>query len=170
MANKAHLYLKMTLYVMLLILAELMQTSVFGNLDFRLTPSVMPIAVACIGLFEGSQRGCILGLVGGCLWAWSTQLSYYGAWCIVILTVIGTMAGLVTELYLLRGIQTTLCLCAIAMLLTEGMYLLMGILGGSIPLYALFNTFLPETVISLLCCLFFYPLTAYVAKIGGTHG
>lgn len=170
MSSKTLFRVKMALYVLVLILAELLQTSVFGSLKLGLVPSVMPVAVVCISIVEGSQRGCIFGLVGGCLWAWSTELSYYGAWCIVCLTVIGTLAGMVTERFLLRGIKTALCISAPALLLTEGLYLVTSVISGRVPFYAFFTIFLPEAVIALLLCLLFYPLTAYISRIGGFHG
>jgi cell shape-determining protein MreD len=160
----------MALYVLVLLLAELLQTSVFGGLHLGLTPCVMPAAVACISLFEGSQRGCIFGLVGGCIWAWSTQLSYYGAYVIVMLTLIGTIAGLVTERFLLRGIKTALAITVPAMLLTEGIYLLALVLLGQVPASAFLTVLLPEVLIALILCLALYPLTAKISQIGGFHG
>ncbi len=170
MSSKTQFRLKMLLYILLLILAELVQTSVFGSLRLGLAPSVMPVAVACISLFEGAQRGGVLGLAGGCIWAWSTELSYYGAWCIVALTAVGVLAGLVTEGFLLRGIQTALCISVPALLLTAGVKLLTAVLSGHVPAYALFTMFVPETLIALLLCLLFYPLTACIFRIGGLHG
>lgn len=170
MSSKTLFRVKIALYALLLILAELLQTSVFGNLNLGLVPSVVPVAVACISLFEGAEKGSLYGLAGGCLWAWSTELSYYGAWCIVILTVIGALGGLVTERFLLRGIKTALCISLPALLLTEGVYALASVFAGTIPFRVIFTTFLPETLISLILCLVFYPLTAYISRIGGFHG
>ncbi len=170
MTSKTLFRLKMVLYAVLLIIAELLQTSVFGNVGGRLSPAAMPVAVVCICLFEGSQRGCIFGLIGGCLWAWSTKLGYYGAWCIVILTVIGTLVGYVTEQFLLQGLQTALFSTIPAVLLTKGVYLLAGAVGGLVPYFSFVTVFLPELVISLILCLVFYPLTLAVSKIGGSYG
>lgn len=170
MSSKTLFRIKMTLYALLLILAELLQTSVFGNLNLGFVPSAMPVAVACISLFEGSQRGCIFGLAGGCIWAWSTEMSYYGAWCIVALTVTGALAGLITERFLLRGIKTALCICASALLLTEGLYVLVSVFSGVIPVLALVTVFLPEMVAGLILCLLFYFLSAHISRIGGFHG
>ncbi len=168
MSSKTRFRLKMALYGLLLVLAQLLETALFGSLG--LVPSLMPVAVAMISLFEGAQRGCIFGLAGGCIAAWSTELSIYGAWCIVILTVIGGLAGLVTERFLLRGIKTALCISAPALALTEGVYVLTSIFIGRLPAMALLDTFLPDVALALAFCLVFYPLTACISRIGGFHG
>lgn len=170
MSSKTQFRMKMALYGAILILAELLQTAVFGELQLGFVPCVMPIAVACISLFEGAQRGCIFGLLGGCLWAWSTALSMYGAWCIVILTVIGTLAGLITERFLLRGVKTALCISAVSLLLTDGLYVIAGAAASRIPTGALVSVFLPESLVSLLLGLLFYAVTAQISRIGGFHG
>ena len=170
MSSKTQFRVKMALYVSILVLAELMQTAVFGSLDLGVVPCVMPVAVVCISLFEGAQKGAIFGLVGGCLWAWSTALSMYGAWCIVIVPVIGTLAGLITERFLLRGVQTALCMSAGALLLTDGLYVLVRAASGHIPIGAFVTLFIPECLLSLVLCLPFYALTAQISRIGGFHG
>ena len=170
MSSKTQFRIKMALYAAVLILAELLQTAVFGELSLGLVPCVMPVAVACIGIFEGSERGCIFGLAGGCLWAWATALSIYGAWCIVSLPAIGFLAGLITERVLLRGPKTALSISAGALVLTDGVYVLAQILSGKIPAGALVTIFVPECLLSLALCLLIYPLTAQISRIGGFHG
>ncbi len=170
MSTKTLFRLKMALYAAVLLLAELLQTAVFGSLSLGLVPCVMPLAVVCIALFEGGEKGCIFGLVGGCLWAWGTSLSYYGAICIVLLCAIGTATGLITERYLLRGLPTALCTGAAALLLTDGLYVLEEIISGRIPGKAFFTLFIPECLLSLVLGLLFYAMIAQISRIGGTHG
>lgn len=170
MSSKTRYRLKMALYVLVLLLAELLQTSVFGGLQLRVSACVMPVAVACISLFEGSQRGCIFGLAGGCIWAWSDQLSYYGAFIIVSLTLIGTISGLVTERFLLRGIKTALAITVPAIIFTEGVDLLVRVLLGQVPAYAFGTVLVPEILIALVLCLGVYPVTAQISQMGGFHG
>ena len=112
MTSKTQFRIKMALYAVILIVAELLQTSVFGSMSFGLVPSVMPVAVSCISVCEGAERGSIFGLAGGCLWAWSTRLTFYGAWCILLLTATGILAGIITDRYLLQGIKTALSISA----------------------------------------------------------
>ena len=170
MATKTRRRVQMALYALVLVLAELIQTSVFGSLRLGIVPCVMPVAVACVAMLEGAETGGIFGLVGGCIWAWSTQLSYYGAWCILAMTVVGILAGLITERFLLRGIQTALALSAGALFITDGLYTLTVIATGHAPFYALITTFFPGLLISLFLCLLFYPLTAHISRIGGSYG
>ena len=170
MSSKTLFRIRMALYVVILIVAELLQTSVFGSMSLGLVPSVMPVAVSCISICEGSERGSIFGLVGGCLWAWSTRLTFYGAWCILLLTATGILAGLITERYLLQGIKTALSISAGSLLLTDGVYTIYGIFSGSIPPYVFFTVFIPEALIALVLCLIIYPISVHISKIGGSHG
>ena len=170
MSTKTLFRLKMALYGAVLLLAELLQTAVFGGLSLGLVPCMMPLAVVCIALFEGGEKGCIFGFAGGCLWAWGTALSMYGAFCIVILTVVGTLTGLITERYLLRGLPTALCTGAAALVFTDGLYVLEEILSGRIPARVLLTLWLPECLLSLVLGLLFYAITAQISRIGGSHG
>ena len=170
MTSKTQLRIKMALYAVILIVAELLQTSVFGSMSLGLVPSVMPVAVSCISICEGAERGSIFGLAGGCLWAWSTRLTFYGAWCLLLLTATGILAGLITDRYLLQGLKTALSISAGALLLTDGVYTIYGIFSGTIPPYVFFTVFLPEALIALVLCLVIYPITAHISRIGGFHG
>lgn len=170
MSSKAQFRIKMALYALVLILAELIQTAVFGELELGFAPSIMPVAVSCIALFEGAERGGIFGLAGGCLWAWSTALSMYGAWVIVILTAVGVLAGFITERFLLRGVQTALCISAGALVLTDGLRVLAAIFAGRMPGRALYMLFLPQNVVALLFCFLFYGIVSQISRIGGLHG
>lgn len=170
MSTKTLFRLKMALYAAVLLFAELLQTAVFGGLRLGLVPCVMPLAVVCIALFEGGEKGAIFGLAGGCLWAWGTALSMYGAFCIVILTVVGTLTGLITERYLLRGLPTALCMGAAALLLTDGLYVLTQASSGHIPAKVFFTLFVPECLLSLALGLLIYAMIAQISRIGGSHG
>lgn len=170
MANKTLFRLKMILYAAALLLAELLQTAVFGGLPLGIVPCVMPVAVVCIAMFEGGERGAVFGLAGGCLWAWGTALSMYGAFCIVILAVTGAATGLITERYLLQGVPTALCISTVSLLLTDGLYVLFQAVYGNIPGRAFFTLFIPECLLSLALGLIFYAIAAQISRIGGSHG
>ena len=103
MSSKMRFRMKMALYVVVLFAAMLLDEAVFGAMNLRYRPCVMPIAVACIGLWEGIEKGSIFGLVGGCLWAWSGPLSLMGAWHIVALTLVGFASGLLAQRFLLKA-------------------------------------------------------------------
>jgi hypothetical protein len=170
MSSKTQFRLKMALYTAVLLVALLLDGAVFGALDLRYVPCVMPVAVACIGLWEGAEKGCIFGLVGGCLWAFSDALSMYGAWRIVTLTVIGLVSGLLAERFLLQGWKTALSFSAPAVFLTDGLYVIFLSWVGRLPAGAFMTEFLPACLISLLFCVVFYPTTRYISRIGGFHG
>lgn len=170
MTSKGQARLKMVLYGVMLLLAMLLEGPIFGTMHTRFIPHVMPIVVVSIALWEGAEKGCIFGLVGGMLQAWSTQLSMYGAWCIVILTIIGAVAGIVTERFLLHGWKTIFSLSAPAVFLTSGLCVIAMSRSGSLPGVAFFTIFIPEWILSMVFCPVIYPVTAYISRIGGFHG
>lgn len=170
MSSKTQTRIRMTMYVAMLLVALLLEGPAFGALNVRYVPSLMPVVVACIAMWEGTENGCIFGLVGGLLRAWSMQLGMYGAWCIVVLTLVGAVAGLVTERFLLRGIKTVLCISGAALLLTNGLFVIFLSIGGTLPGDAFFTLFLPEGILSMVIGAVFYPIIASISKIGGFHG
>lgn len=170
MSGKTQTRIKMALYGVVLLAALLMDRAAFGALHLRYTPSVMPVVVACIGLWEGTERGIIFGLIGGCGLAWSSELSMYGAWCILVLTVVGLSAGILSERFLLQSWKTILSISAAAIFLSEGLYTIFLSVSGTLAASAFFNEFLPRALISLAFCVVFYPVTAYISRIGGFHG
>lgn len=170
MSEKTQNRIKMTLYVVVLLLALLLEEAVFGAMHLSFVPCVMPVAVVSIALWEGMERGSMFGLVAGCLRAWSTSLSMYGAWSIVALTLTGAAAGLLTERYLLNGWKTVFSISAPAILLLDGVYVIVEAASGDLPVGAFFNQFVPACIISVFFCVLFYPLTRGVSRIGGFHG
>lgn len=170
MSGKTQFRIKMALYGAVLLAAMLLDGAVFGALELRYPPCVMPIAVACVGLWEGTERGAILGLIGGCLWAWSDRLTMHGAWYIVVLTVVGLAAGLLSERFLLQSWKTALSVSAPAVFFTDGVYSIFLSLNDVLPAGAFFNEFLPRWLISLAFCGVFFPATRAISRIGGFHG
>lgn len=170
MSSKTQFRIKMVLYGVVLLAAMLLDGAAFGALNLRYTPSVMPVAVACVCLWEGTEKGSIFGLIGGCMWAWSTRLTMYGAWCIVVMTVLGMTAGLLAERFLLQGWKTALSVSIPALLLTDGVYSIFLSVNGTLPAGAFFNEFLPRCLISLVFCGVFFPSARAISKIGGFHG
>lgn len=170
MSGKMQNRMKIALYVVLLLVSLLVQESVFGALNTRFSPCILPVTVMCIGLWEGMERGGIFGLVGGCLWAWSSELTMFGAWCIVILTVIGVAAGFMAERFLMQSWKTALCIGIPALFLTDGVLILYLSVQGTLPGSAVLSQFVPQCLISLIFGAAIYPVTEYISRIGGFHG
>lgn len=170
MSTKNQFRIKMILYGVVLLLALLLDSAAFGAVHPRYTPTVLPIAVCCIGLWEGTEKGAIFGLLGGCFAAWSGSLSMYGAWKILVLTGAGLTAGLLSERFLLQSLKTIFSICAAALFFSEGLYTIFLSLSGTLSAGAFFNYFLPCGLISLVFVFLFYPVTSYISRIGGFHG
>ena len=170
MPSKWQFRMKMTLYASVLLAALLLDEAVFSALALWFRPCVMPVAVACIGLWEGTEKGSIFGLAGGCLWAWSGPLSILGAWHIVALTLVGFGCGLLAQRFLLQSWKTIFSVSVPAVILTEGRYVLARISSGTLPGMVLITDFVPECLLSAAFCLIFYPVTQHISRIGGFHG
>ena len=159
MSSKMRFRMKMALYVVVLFAAMLLDEAVFGAMNLRYRPCVMPIAVACIGLWEG-----------GCLWAWSGPLSLMGAWHIVALTLVGFASGLLAQRFLLQSWKTIFSISIPALLLTEGVYVVALTARGVLPGSVIITDLVPECLLSAVFCVVFYPITQYISRIGGFHG
>lgn len=170
MSSKMQFRMKMALYALVLLGALLLDEAVFSALNLRYRPCVMPIAVTCIGLWEGVEKGAIFGLAGGCLWAWSGPLSILGAWHIVALTLSGMAAGLLSQRFLLQSWKTIFSVSIPVLFLAEGVYVIALSASGTLPGMAILTEFAPECLLSMAFCLIFYPVTQYISRIGGFHG
>ena len=170
MSDKALNRIRKFLYALLLLASILIQEAAFGALNLKYVPCIVPIAVVSVALFEGMETGGIFGLCTGCLWAWSGALSYYGAWTIVSLTVSAIAAGYMEERFLLNGWKTVLSVSAPALVLTDGLRVLVMSINGTLPASAFIMSFLPCALFSLVFCVIFYPLARVISKIGGFNG
>lgn len=170
MSSKMQYRMKMALYAVVLLAALMLDEAVFGALKLRYKPCVMPMAVACIGLWEGVERGSIFGLVGGCLWAWSGALSLLGAWHIVSLTMVGMATGLLAQRFLMQSWGTIFSVSIPVLLLTQGVYVLAQCSSGALPVSIWITDFVPECILSALFLAVLYPITRYISRIGGFHG
>ncbi len=107
--------LKALLYAVLSLVLYVLQAAVFTRLSlFGVKPLILPVAVVCIALFEGSFIGGIFGLVCGvlCDFTMSDTLVLFT----VSLTLIGFGVGILSELVLARGFPSCM-LCSAAVLL-----------------------------------------------------
>ena len=170
MTGKNQTRIKMALYGVVLLAALLMDSAAFGAVQPRYTPCVMPIALGCIALWEGAEKGIIFGLIAGIAVAWSTELSMYGAWRILVLTVEGFVVGMLSERFLLPSWKTIFSISAVALVTYNGLYTIFLSIWGTLPAGAFFNEFLPCGLISLIFVAAFYPVTQYISRIGGFHG
>lgn len=94
----------------------------------------------------------------------------YGAWQILVLTLAGLVAGILSEQYLLQSLKTILSVSAGALFCSEGLYTIFLSVSGGLSAGAFFNYFLPSGLISMIFVALFYPVTAYISRIGGFHG
>ena len=107
--------LRLVLYAVLSLLLYLLQAAVFTRIRiFGVKPLILPVAVVCIALFEGSFTGGIFGLICGvlCDFTMSDSLVLFT----VSLTLIGFCVGILSELVLARGFPSCI-LCSAAVLI-----------------------------------------------------
>jgi len=80
------------LYAVLFLAVMLIQTVLFGRLRFvGVKLNLLPIVMACIGLWTGHESGGLFGLIAGLVW--SATGADDGSLSIVSFTLIGIFAG-----------------------------------------------------------------------------
>lgn len=78
MPSKWQFRMKMTLYAAVLLAALLLDEAVFSALALWFRPCVMPVAVACIGLWEGTEKGSIFGLAAAAFGHGAGRFLFWG--------------------------------------------------------------------------------------------
>ena len=160
--------LRWTLYSLLLLLAILLQTVVFGNRRlFGTHPDLVPIVIACVCLREGAERGGTFALLGSLFWYLSG--AEQGSVCIVTLTVLPVVGSLLCRTLLVeRFLACLLITFATVFVEQTAMFLLKFFFDGLSGMFFL-RELLPCVAVSLLAQPPVYWLVKRIAKIGESH-
>lgn len=153
------------LYALLFLAVMLLQTVLFGRLRFLgVKLSLMPILMACIGLWTGHEAGGLFGLIAGMVWSWTGADD--GSLSIVSFTLIGILSGWLCDSLFSRrfvpamGLSLAAVFChELALFLLK--YYLESAAGGL--LVWVFST----SVLSLLTAPVLYLLAKAIGKAGG---
>jgi len=137
------------LHVPLLLLAYILQDMIFVKLDiFGVKPLILPLAAVAVGLFEGSTRGGIFGLIAGIVC--DASLGEPAVLFTVLLTVCGVAVGLLGEHLLAKGFPSFLLCSAGCILLCTLFQAVSHITPGLASLATLVMTGIIQVIYSLL--------------------
>ncbi len=169
MVSQQRIVLKWIFYGALALLALLLQTSVVAEVRLLgVQFCILPVAAACVAAREGKDNGALYGLCCGVFWTLSS--GNYGPIYILSLTAGGALCGVACDLWLRRGLLSSLLLSFCMLLAAEGSVCAFLIATGAIPVVSISQVLLPSCVVSLLFVPLFHVCTAGVAKIGGKYG
>lgn len=151
----------------LVLLCWLLQSAPGGFLPlFHVSPVLLPILVAAIGMAYGETVGALYGLAAGVLMDLYTipSLGFHA----VLLTAVGIVCGLAVKHFLMQHLAAALVLAGTVAVAYFVLYWLVFkvIAGGGGALYYLVRFSLPAAVYSGLWGLVFCPLTRWIRRIG----
>ena len=155
-------YVQWTAYGLLLLAAFLLQSAPHALQIAGTKPLLLLPLTVSIGLFTGPLGGGIAGAVAGFLWDLYSDglLGFHG----LFLLVIGCVCGLLVVLLMRNNLLTATLLCAgtlcLQVLYDWGLSYLL--LLRDHPFSALWHTYLPCALYTLLCAPILYLLTFWV--------
>ena len=153
------------LYALLFLAVMLIQTVVFGHTRFGgVKVDLLPVAVACIGLWTGHEAGGLFGLIAGLVWACTGADD--GSLAVVSYTLTGILAGWLCDSVFSRRLVPALFLSLGACLLHQmALFLLKFYLESAEPAMVLW---VPMTAgLSVLAAPVLYLLAKAIGKAGG---
>ena len=107
------------LYALLFLLVMVLQTVVFGRARFfGAKLSLVPVAVACIAMQCGAERGGAFGLAAGTVWCLSGGDG--GGVTLVLLTVCALLSGWFCDCYLNRRLLSAALMSLLSLLVVQG--------------------------------------------------
>lgn len=137
------------LYGVLFLFMTVFQTVTFGRLRvFGVKLSLIPVALACIAMHVGGERGAIFGLVAGTFWCLTGAAG--GALHIVLLSLGGAVVGYACDRYLRRNFFSALLMSLGTLLVCQIVLSLAQVFLGHVALTAGLLLALRQVGLSLL--------------------
>lgn len=156
---------KWFLYIMVCLLCLILQDVLMSTLRLFGTTTDLPVcAIMLIAMLEGTETGSLFLLISSTVYYFTG--SSPGAYCIALLTFIGTGVGLMRQMYLHRNKSTIIACSAIAILLYEVGTFVVGLLSG----LTIWNRFFIFVLTALYSSLALIPLHSLIYKIGTIGG
>lgn len=160
--------LRWTLYSLLLLLAILLQTVIFGNRTILgIHPDLVPVVIVCVCLREGPERGGLFALLASLFWCLSG--ADMGSVAIAVLTIVSVLGGLLCRTVLVDRFVPCLIITVIALLLEHGIVLLLGMFFNGMPGILFFTDLLPCVLISSVSQPLVYWLVGKIEKVGDPY-
>ena len=157
---------KWLLYVLLIVLALVLQDVVMSQISFFGATTNLPVCVILlITIIEGTESGSLFVLIAATLYYFTGTAP--GAYSIGLLIFPGVLLGIFRQMYLHRS-RGSIVLCAgmAAMIYELGLFLV-GIFM-KLTIWSRFGIFLLTGVIDILVMIPLYPLIHKIGLIGGS--
>lgn len=152
------------LYALLFLLVLVLQTVVFGkHRFFGVKLSLIPVAVACIGMQVGHEAGAVFALASSLVWCWTGADG--GSVGIVTLTTVGILSGYLCDAVFSRRLIPALGMSLGAVVLHEGVLFLLKYYLSAVDI-GLWRWLPVQAGLSLLACPLLYLLSRCIRKAG----
>lgn len=161
--------LKWTCYTALFLVSILTQTAIPASRGVLGLPLFcVPVAVSCIAMHEGAEKGGLFALIGATVWCLSG--TDYGSAQIITLTIVGVLSGGLCQVLLTRRFFPAVLLSAGALVLNEGVCFGLRLYLGGASQEQFVTVLLPALGFSMLCVPLTYLFTRLIAKLGRNGG
>ena len=151
--------LRWSLYALLLLVAMMVQTVVFGNrLLFGAKPLLVPVVICCVCLREGAERGGVFALLATLFWCFSG--AEYGPVSIVMQTAVPVLGTVGSRAVLSSRYVPCLFITFLALFLEQSIVFGLKVFTGNAQGAMFFTVLLPCVFISLL----FQPIVYFLVK------
>lgn len=157
--------LKWLLYALVLLVLSILQDVILSRMDILgATTDLVPCAILLICVLQGTETGCVFGLVAAAMYQFSGTAPGYHV--IVLLPALGIFAAMLRQSYLRKGFSSDVLCAGVAMLLYELiLFVVCLIFSQTAP--ARLGTFLLTGALSLLLIPILYPIATAIDKVGG---
>lgn len=161
------LILRWVLYSLLFLTALLVQTVVLGNRTvFGAHLDLVPLAITCVCLREGPERGGLFALLASLFWCLSGIDQ--GSVSLLVLTVVPVLGSLFCKAFFANRFLSCLLVCFLTLVTEQGVIFLLKVFFSAVE---------PSLGLSLIPCVFlslvfqplFYGLVKAIANIGVSH-
>lgn len=157
--------LKWLLYALVLLVLSVLQDVILSRMDiFGATTDLVPCAILLICVLQGTETGCVFGLVAAAMYQFSGMAPGYHV--IVLLPALGILAAMLRQSYLRKGFSSDVLCAGVAVLLYE-LILFVICLVFSQTAAVRIGRFLLTGVLSLLLIPVLYPIATAIDKVGG---
>lgn len=160
--------LRWTLYSLLLLLLIMLQTVVFGNRTvLGIHPDLVPLALTCVCLREGPERGGLFALLGSLVWCLSGV--DLGSARILLLTVVPVLGSLLCRSVLQNRFLPCLFFTLLTLLCEQSAMFLLKHFFRGLPAECFLRDALPCALISVVAHPAVYGLVKAVSRIGDAY-
>ena len=156
---------KWSLYILLLVLALAIQDTIMSQFRFLgATTDLAVCVILMITVIEGTEVGCLFVLLSSLFYYFSGSAP--GAYCVALLTFLGTAATMLRQMYWHRSKGSVLLCSALALMSYELGLFIVGLFSELTRMGRL-SSFLLTGLYSSLLLIPLYPLICKIGLIGG---